>query len=91
MIALTENGVTYYTPEILRYAGFIEGLKDGAKVTLEGYAVPANPQDGNSKMLRVSKLTIGSKDYDLAAAVPPPPNAPNHPPDPVEPSLRNRD
>jgi hypothetical protein len=87
MVALVENGVTYYTPELLRYAGFIEGLKDGAKVTVEGYS--ANLQDGNSKMLKVSKLTIGSKAYDLAAASPP--DAPNHPPGPPESSRRNRD
>jgi hypothetical protein len=68
---LVDGGTTYYAPDLLRYAGFIEGLKEGAKVTVEGQAF-AQPQDSTSKMIRVSKLTIGSKSYDLAAAAPRP-------------------
>jgi hypothetical protein len=71
MPALVDGGTNYYAPDLLRYAGFIEGLKEGAKVTLEGQLAPSNTQEGNAKMLRVSKLTIGSKSYELAADMPP--------------------
>jgi hypothetical protein len=73
MPALVDGGITWYAPGLLRYAGFIEGLKEGARVTIEGQALAANPQDGASRMLSVSLLTIGSKSYDLAAEMPPPP------------------
>jgi hypothetical protein len=71
MPVLEDGGTSYYVPDILRYAGFIEGLKEGAKVTLEGQLAPANRQEANAKMLRVTKLTIGSKSYELAAGMPP--------------------
>lgn len=77
-IALQANGVTYYAGGLNRYVGFIDGLKEGARVTLEGPAA-VNPQDEKSKFLRVSKLTINGKTFDLvppAAANAQPPTSP---------------
>ncbi|MCX7787555.1 MAG: hypothetical protein N2442_07645, partial [Spirochaetes bacterium] len=54
-IGLKSGGKTYYVPMLGRYAGFIEGLKEGAYVKLEGYAFPI-PMAPEYSVLRVTKL-----------------------------------
>jgi len=66
MIAVTDNDITYLARDLNRYTGFIDGLKEGATVTLEGYALPFS-QNNTVKMLHVQKMTLNGKDYDLAA------------------------
>jgi hypothetical protein len=68
--AVKSGDITYLLPGLMRYAGFIDSLKDGAQVKLEGAAI-TSPQDAKTKILRVSKLGIGGKDYDLARPQPP--------------------
>jgi hypothetical protein len=68
-LAVKSGDTTYLVSGLRRYVGFIDSLKDGAQVKLEGSAV-TSPQDAKIKMLRVSKLTIGGKDYDLARPQP---------------------
>jgi hypothetical protein len=53
----SENNI-YYVPRIGRYAGFIDGLKEGSNVSFEGYVA------GN--FLLPVKMTISGKSYDLA-------------------------
>jgi len=65
MIAVTNNDITYLARGLNRYTGFIDGLKEGAAVTLEGYALPFS-QNNTVKMLHVQKMTLNGKDYDLA-------------------------
>jgi hypothetical protein len=65
MIAVTSNDITYLARGLNRYTGFIDGLKEGAAVTLEGYAL-SSPQSNTVKMLYVEKMTLNGKDYDLA-------------------------
>jgi hypothetical protein len=65
MIAVKSNDTTYLVRGINRYIGFIDGLKEGAAVTLEGFARP-NPQDNKVKIMSVQKLTLNGKDYDIA-------------------------
>jgi len=56
--AVASGDKIYYVPMIGRYAGFIDGLKEGSNVSFEGYVA------GN--FLRPLKMTIGGKTYDLA-------------------------
>jgi hypothetical protein len=63
-IAVQENGVTYYVPGLERYSRFIDDLKYGAEVTLEGFGFPY-PPDKTIKVLRAAKLTLNGKEYDL--------------------------
>ena len=63
-LAVKSGDVTYLAMGLQRYIGFIDSLKDGARVTLEGYAFN-RPQNEKTKLLLISKLTIGGKDYDL--------------------------
>jgi hypothetical protein len=73
-IAVVSGDTTYYVSGLQRYAGFIDGLKEGARVSLEGSAY-ALPSDAKAKFLRVSKLSLNGKDYDLAPVTLAPPNA----------------
>jgi lipopolysaccharide export system protein LptA len=74
-LAVKSGDITYFVPGLLRYAGFIDSLKDGAQVRLEGASVAVS-QDAKTKKLWVSKLTVGGKDYDLARPQPDQPAAP---------------
>ncbi|MDR0497826.1 MAG: hypothetical protein LBH42_09445 [Treponema sp.] len=65
MPAIKSGDVTYIVSGINRLVGFIDGLKEGAQVSIEGIAL-ANPRNETLKFLRLSKLTIGGKTYDLA-------------------------
>jgi hypothetical protein len=68
-IALQSGSDVYYVTGIQRLVGFVDGLKEGAQVSLEGYTRSFNKTE-NAKLLLATKLTIGSKSYDLAPAGP---------------------
>jgi hypothetical protein len=68
MLAVKSSDITYLASGLQRFVGFIDSLKDGARVTLEGYAM-ATPNDAKTKFLRTTKLTINGKDYELAPTV----------------------
>ena len=63
--ALKSGDVTYLLGGISRLVGFIDGLKEGAQVAVEGLAL-ASPKDTTLKFLRASRLTLDNKTYDLA-------------------------
>ena len=63
--AVKSGDITYLISGINRLVGFVEGLKEGAQVTIEGMAISVQ-RDGNLKFLRPSKLTLGDKSYDLS-------------------------
>jgi len=67
MIGIKEKDKTYYVGGLNRLIGFIDGLKEGATVKLEGYAVAVA---GAPEYLhfRATKLTFAGKDYDLPQA-----------------------
>ena len=65
-IALIADGKTYFVKGIQRLIGFIDGLKEGAAVRLEGFAIPV-PLNSGARFLRVTKLTFNGKAYDLPA------------------------
>jgi hypothetical protein len=63
-IALKSGDDTYSVMALNRFVGFIDGLKEGAQVNLEGYAFTV-PRNAEGKVFRVTKLTLNGKDYDL--------------------------
>jgi hypothetical protein len=65
IIAVQAKDKTYYAGELQRLVGFIDGLKEGATVKLEGQAF-ADPQDATVQHLFIAKLTFNGKTYDLA-------------------------
>jgi hypothetical protein len=62
-IALQKDGETYMVRGLERLIGFVDGLKEGAAVTLEGF-VRTGPADSKLHYLLVNKLTINGKEYD---------------------------
>ena len=65
IIAVVSGDTTWLVRGLDRYIGFIDGLKEGAMVTLEGYAMPS-PRSDKIKSLQVQKMTLNGKDYELA-------------------------
>jgi hypothetical protein len=65
MIAVVSGDTTWLVRGLDRYVGFIDGLKEGAQVTLEGYAMPS-PRNDKFKLLQAQKMTLNGKDYELA-------------------------
>jgi len=65
MIGLKSGGKTYYVPMLSRMAGFVEWIKEGASVKLEGYEYQL-PYAPEYYTLMVTKLTVGGKDYDFS-------------------------
>lgn len=65
IIGVKSGSKTYYTPMLGRLSGFVEGLKEGAWVKMEGYEYPiaAAPEYAT---LYVTKLSVGGKDYDFS-------------------------
>ncbi|GHV28366.1 hypothetical protein AGMMS4952_11830 [Spirochaetia bacterium] len=65
-IAVVADGKTYFVNGFHHLIGFIDGLKEGAAVRLEGSATPV-PLNSSARFLRATKLTINGKTYDLPA------------------------
>ncbi|MDR2658364.1 MAG: hypothetical protein LBC27_00025 [Spirochaetaceae bacterium] len=63
-IGLKANGKTYFISGIQPVLGFVDGLKEGAQVTLAGrvYTVPYIEEYG---FFHAEKLTFNGKDYIL--------------------------
>jgi hypothetical protein len=64
-IAVKSGDLTYFVFGIDRLVGFVAGLNEGARVTLEGYEAPASAVP-EYRALWVSKLSFNGKDYDLS-------------------------
>jgi hypothetical protein len=58
-IAVVNGTNIYYVPALERYIGFIEGLKEGTQVNLEGFSA------GNGNYIQPSRLTLNGKTYDF--------------------------
>ena len=58
-IAISDGNTVYFVPALSRYIGFIDGLKEGAGVSISGYV------SGN--FLQPAQLTINGKSYDFQA------------------------
>jgi hypothetical protein len=79
VIILSSGDTVYFVPHLSPYAGFIDGLKEGAQVKVEG-----RQMDGN--YLMPSKIIVDGRDYNLSVNVmwpqpgPPRPEPPGPPP-----------
>jgi hypothetical protein len=63
-IALKSGEDRYFVAGIRPLIGFVDGLREGAEVTLEGVVLKAGP-NGEHKLLRARKLSLNGKDYEL--------------------------
>jgi len=58
-VAVQNEESVYLVPMLNRYIGFIDGLKEGEKISIEGR--------GFKDMIQPLKVTIGEKSYDFIA------------------------
>ena len=58
-IAVVDGNNVYFVPVLERYIGFIDGLKEGTQVSLEGFST------GNGNYVQPSKLILNGKTYDF--------------------------
>jgi hypothetical protein len=65
MISLESGGSLYYVTGLNRFIGFIDGLKEGAAVSLTGYAFDA-PRLSGAKVFRAVEMRLNDKSYELA-------------------------
>jgi hypothetical protein len=65
MISLESGGGLYYVAGLNRFIGFIDGLKEGAAVSLTGYAFDS-PRLSGAKVFRAIELRLNGKSYELA-------------------------
>jgi hypothetical protein len=63
-IAMRQGGTTYYLRRLERFVGFIDGLKEGAEVTINGTAF-GGKKDETRKLLLPATMTLNGKTYDL--------------------------
>jgi hypothetical protein len=62
MIAVKNDDTVYYIIGLGRLIGFVDGLKEDADVSLEGWAIAA-PGTPEYQRFLVSKLTLNGKEY----------------------------
>lgn len=67
-VAIKKDAKTYYVAIPSRLYGFIDGLKEGANVTIEGYTHEV-PGVKDSYMVRPDKLTLAGKTIELGNAM----------------------
>ena len=66
MPAIRSGDTTYLVGRLSRLTGFIDGLREGAQVTVEGSAVTSR-RDSNLRLLNPSRLTLGGRSHDLSS------------------------
>lgn len=64
-IGLKSGDTTYYVGGLNRLVGFVDGLKEGAKVKAEGYAVSISA-DKKLSAFRATSVTVGDRSIDLS-------------------------
>jgi hypothetical protein len=57
VVAVASGDSVYFVPRLNRYIGFIDGLKEGTKVSVEGSQI--------KDVIRPVKVTINGKSYDF--------------------------
>ena len=59
VIAVASGNTSYYVPTLTQYIGFIEGLREGAQISIDGFI------SGN--YIQPTNVTINGKSYDFTA------------------------
>jgi hypothetical protein len=67
-IILKSADTSYYVRRLERFIGFIDGLKEGAQVAIEGYVSPPSLEGATERLLFPVTLTIDGKAYEVGPA-----------------------
>ncbi|MCL2006931.1 MAG: hypothetical protein FWG77_02480 [Treponema sp.] len=57
-IAISTGTTSFFIPMLNRYIGFVDGLREGARVTVTGYTY------GN--VIHLTHFSVGGREYDLS-------------------------
>jgi len=67
MISVVSGNITYYVRGLARFIGFIDGLKEGAQVSLEGYAAAPRTEGQKNSLFHPITLTLNGKNYEVGS------------------------
>jgi len=68
-IAVVSGNITYYVRGLERFVGFIDGLKEGAQVSIDGYATAPTIEGQKDRLFRAVKLTLNGKTYEVGSPI----------------------
>jgi len=66
-ISVVSGNITYYVRGLERFVGFIDGLKEGAQVSIDGYSAVPTVEGQTDRLFRAVKLTLNGKSYEVGS------------------------
>jgi len=66
-ISVVSGNITYYVSGLSRFVGFIDGLKEGAQVSLDGYSTAPTIEGQNYRTFYPVTLTLNGKTYEVGS------------------------
>jgi len=66
-VSVVSGNITYYVRGLERFVGFIDGLKEGAQVSLDGFAAAPTIEGQTDRLFRAVKLTLNGKSYEVGS------------------------
>ena len=65
--SVVSGNITYSVRGLERLVGVVDGLKDGAQVSLEGYAIAPATEGQRERVFNPIRLTINGKSYEVGS------------------------
>jgi len=66
-IAVVSGNITYYVRGLERFVGFIDGLKEGAQVSIDGFATAPAIEGQKDRLFYPVTLTLNGKNYEVGS------------------------
>ena len=66
-ISVLSNNITYYVRGLERFVGFIDGLKEGAQVSIDGYSAAPTVEGQRDRLFYPVTLTLNGKNYEVGS------------------------
>ena len=66
--SVVSGKITYSIRGLERLVGVIDGLKDGAQVSIDGYALPPTTEGQANIVFNPVRLTINGKSYEVGSS-----------------------
>ena len=64
---VVSGNITYSVRGLERFIGVVDGLKDGAQVSLEGYAIAPTTEGQKERVFNPVRLTLNGKSYEVGS------------------------
>jgi len=68
-ISVVSGNIIYYVRGLERFVGFIDGLKEGAQVSLDGYATAPTIEGQKDRLFYPVTLTLNGKNYEVGSPI----------------------